>query len=263
MCYSCAYFAEPSFTLEEAQAAKVEHLCRKLELRPGERLLDVGCGWGTLLFHAVEKYGVEGTGVTLSEEQARHVRAEIARRGLSGRVKVALQDYREVRGTYDKIVSVGMFEHVGKSEMPRYFRRVRDLLADGGLTVLHTIGRCGMLPTGHAEFARKYIFPGGYIPEAHEIFNAALGTKLVPIDLENLKPHYARTLDMWADRFEASLDAVRREGFDERFIRMWRFFLNASAEAFRSGVLQLYQVTFVKGRRELPRTRRHLYDTSR
>ena len=152
-----------------------------------------------------------------------------------------------------------MFEHVGKREMPLYFRRVQALLADGGLTLLHTIGRKGLLPTGQAQWARKYIFPGGYIPEAEEIFAAAADTGLIPVDLENLKQHYAWTIDAWADRFEASLGEVRRLGFDDRFIRMWRYYLYGSAESFRTGVLQLYQVTFVKGTRSLPRSRQHLY----
>lgn len=260
--YSCAYFAEPSFTLEQAQTAKLDHICRKLMLRPGERLLDIGCGWGSLLIHAVRNYGVVGTGITLSEEQVRHARAEIARQGLEERATVALQDYRSVEGTFDKIVSVGMFEHVGKRAMPLYFRHVHRLLAEGGLTVLHTIGRKGVLPPGQGQWVRKYIFPGGYLPEAEEIFDAAAGTGLIPVDLENLKQHYAWTLDAWADRFEASLPKVRRLGFDDRFIRMWRYFLYGSAEGFRSGVLQLYQVTFVQGLGELPRTRRHLYGTA-
>ena len=257
--YSCAYFEEPSFTLEQAQTAKLDHICRKLMLRRGERFLDIGCGWGTLLFHAVEHYRVQGMGITLSEEQARHAQAEIVRRGLQSRATVAVSDYRSIQGTFDKIASVGMFEHVGKRAMPVYFQRVQALLAESGLTLLHTIGRKGWLPTGQGQWARKYIFPGGYLPEAEEIFEAAAATTLVPLDLENLKQHYTCTLDAWAQRFEASLDRVRSLGFDERFIRMWRFFLYGSAEHFRTGVLQLYQVTFINGWGRLPRTRRHLY----
>jgi cyclopropane-fatty-acyl-phospholipid synthase len=181
---------------------------------------------------------------------------------LDGRATVVLGDYRLIEGTFDKIVSVGMFEHVGKSEMPLYFRKVQSLLAEGGVTVLHTIGRKGLLPTGQGQWIRKYIFPGGYLPEAEELFGDAARTRLVPIDLENLKQHYAWTLDAWADRFEASVGDVRRLGFDERFIRMWRYFLYGSAEGFRSGVLQLYQVIFANGVALLPRTRRHLYDGS-
>ena len=257
MTYSCAYWDDSCDDIEAAQRAKYEHICRKLHLEEGERLVDVGCGWGGMLLYAAQEYGVEGVGYTLSTEQHRFANERLRAEGVYPRVRVELLDYRQAEGEFDKFVSIGMFEHVGKEYYGEFFSKVRDLLAPGAVGVLHTIAN--QQENDVDPWVGKYIFPGGYLPTMSHI-GAAMGqTDLVLTDVENLRLHYARTLDAWAERFEAHIDEVR-EQFDESFVRMWRFYLNASSAGFKWGDNRVYQVTFTKGlRSDLPLTRAYLY----
>lgn len=257
MSYSCAYFQTPEDSLEQAQDQKYELLCRKLRLTSGELLIDVGCGWGGMLLYAAEHRGAVTTGCTLSAPQVEYARAAVENKGLSERVTVLLQDYRNLQGTFDKFVSIGMFEHVGRKLIPTFMERTRALLKPGGIGVLHTIGkdRAGSID----PWTLKYIFPGGYIPALHEILRAMADAGLIVVDVENLRTHYALTLDEWSRRFERNVDRVR-EMFDERFVRMWRMFLYGSAAGFRWGDSRLYQITFTRGlNNALPLTRKSLY----
>jgi len=257
MTYSCAYWDEDCDSIEAAQKAKYEHICRKLQLEEGERLVDIGCGWGGMLLYAAQEYGVEGVGYTLSTEQHEFANNRLRAAGLYPRVRVELQDYREAGGEFDKFVSIGMFEHVGREYYGEFFSKVEELLVPDAVGVLHTIGR-------HREgdvdaWVSAHIFPGTYTPTMGQI-DAAMGeTDLVLTDVENLRLHYARTLDAWAERFEARLGEVRQQ-FDEQFIRMWRFYLNACSVGFKWGDSRVYQVTFTKGLHSgLPPTRAYLY----
>ena len=257
MTYSCAYWDEGCAGLEEAQQAKYDHICRKLHLAEGERLVDIGCGWGGMLRHAAIHYGVEGVGYTLSEGQYTYANQRFREEGLYPRVRVELRDYREAAGTFDKFVSIGMFEHVGKEYYGEFFAKTAALLESGGLGVLHTIGKDREGETD--PWIAKYIFPGGYLPTLAQIALPLGEQDLCVTDVENLRLHYARTLDAWIERFEARVDEVRAR-FDERFVRMWRFYLNASAAGFKWGGTRVFQVTFSKGNRsDLPLTRAHLY----
>jgi cyclopropane-fatty-acyl-phospholipid synthase len=257
MTYSCAYWDDGCDSIEAAQRAKYEHICRKLQLKEGERLVDIGCGWGGMLRYAAEEYGVEGVGYTLSTEQHEFANDRLRADGLYPRVRVELLDYREAKGEFDKFVSIGMFEHVGKEYYGEFFSKVGELLAPGALGILHTIGK-------HREsdsdpWISKYIFPGSHLPTMGQIGSAFSATDLVLTDVENLRLHYAHTLDAWIERFEASIDEVRSR-FDESFVRMWRFYLNASSAGFKWGDSRVYQVTFTNGlRSDLPLTRAHLY----
>ncbi len=255
MTYSCAYWADDCATLEEAQEAKYEHLCRKLHLEEGDRLVDIGCGWGGMLAYAARTYGATGVGYTLSTEQADWANDRLRAEGLYPDVHVELQDYREARGRFDKFVSIGMFEHVGKEYYRTFFGKVAELLVPGGIGVLHTIGSDVAGPVN--EWTTTYIFPGGYLPTMAQIAEPLGLCGLVMTDMENLRLHYARTLDEWADRFEQHVDEVRTM-FDERFVRMWRFYLAGSSVGFKEGGNRLFQVTFTKGLRDLPFTRDHL-----
>jgi len=257
MTYTCAYFRMPDDTLEEAQRNKHEHICRKLRLQPGQTLVDIGCGWGAMMFYAAENYGVTCVCYTLSERQYEWVREEIERRGLQGRVSIFLKDYREAEGQFDRFVSIGMFEQVGKPFIPTFFKKVKRLLKPGGTGVLHTIGGRRSLPNN--PWIEKYIFPGGYIPTLDEMINAMNAVDLNAHDLEDLRLHYVETLDQWRHRFNRRLPAVV-EMYDEEFVRRWRLYLNAAAVQFRHGETHLYQIAFVNGRdNSLPRTRDYLY----
>jgi cyclopropane-fatty-acyl-phospholipid synthase len=268
MVYSCAYFRDDDVTLDEAQAAKLDHVCRKLRLRPGERLLDIGCGWGALLFHAAARYGVAAHGITLSRNQFEHVRQEIARRGLADRVRVDLLDYADLPADacYDKIASIGMFEHVGVARFGRYFGAIRRLLAPGGLVLNHGIthnfvGRHS-LGSGVGDFVEDYVFPGGELTHVSKVVEALGAQGLEILDAEALRPHYARTLWCWADRLEAQADAARAEVGEERF-RVWRIYLAGAAHAFDRGWLSVFQVLAGKagadGRLVHPATREYMY----
>jgi cyclopropane-fatty-acyl-phospholipid synthase len=255
--YSCGYFNCESDDLEQAQLNKYEHICRKLALQPGERLVDIGCGWGGMLIYAAQNYGIEGLGNTLSRHQCEGAKRKIKELGLENQIEVILADYRQLTGKFDKFVSIGMFEHVGKTFIPLFMHKVSQLLKEGGTGLLHTIGKNSECPG--EPWVVKYIFPGGYIPNLADIVRE-MGRSGFPIlDVENLRFHYAHTLDRWADNYEKNVQKVRCM-FDEAFVRMWRLFLHASSAGFKYGTSRLYQILFSNGvNYQLPLTRNHIY----
>ena len=258
MHYSCAYFRDRGMTLEEAQHAKSEHIAAKLHLRPGHRVLDIGCGWGSLAMHLAEHHDVRVTGLTLSAEQLRVARETAAGRGLDNQVEFLLQDYREHPETYDRIVSVGMFEHVGKQNVQRFFDSVRQALTDKGVALLHTIGSKNP-PEPVNPWIRRYIFPGGYIPSLSDIAPAVERAGLVTTDIEVLRRHYAFTLKEWNRRFQGARSRfVESKG--ERFCRMWEFYLVICQTAFEVGELVVLQWQLAKDNEAVPITRDYLYD---
>ncbi len=257
MAYSCAYFRSKTDTLEDAQEHKYEHICRKLRLEEGESLIDIGCGWGGMLIYAARHYGVTGVGCTISPNQAQYARDKIAAEGLKDRITILQEDYRNIEGKFDKFVSIGMFEHVGKGFIPIFLKKVRLLLKEQGIGLLHTIGK--EEDTAFDPWTMKYIFPGGYLPVLDHVVLTMGKEKLVPVDIENLRIHYAATLDEWGKRFEDNTRKIA-EMFDERLVRTWRLFLNGSAAAFRWGDIRLYQILFTNGlNNSIPWTREHIY----
>jgi cyclopropane-fatty-acyl-phospholipid synthase len=252
--YSCAYYEQPSMTLAQAQEAKLDLICRKLRLSAGERFLDVGAGWGGLLLWAAEHYGVDATGITLSRNQFAHVSRLIEEKGLAGRVRVQLLDYRKLDPAqpFDKIASVGMFEHVGRAQLKEYFERLRLLLRPGGLILNHgiTAGGChnDQLGNGMGDFIEKYIFPGGELVHIGDVMTELSEGGLEALDIENLRPHYARTLWAWSDALEAKLDEATKvltaqQGEQgERALRAYRMYLAGCAKGFESGWVALHQV---------------------
>jgi len=252
MHYSCAYYRDAGITLEEAQREKCALIARKLDLRPDMRVLDIGCGWGSLAMHLAERHGVHVTGITLSETQLAAAKRRAKERGLAQRLEFRLEDYRDTTGRYDAVVSVGMFEHVGRPQYGRYFARIHQLLAPQGTALVHTIGR--LSPPGATNaWIRKYIFPGGYIPAASEMLAAVERSGLELADLEVWRLHYAETLAEWHRRFSTmTLE-------DARFTRIWRFYLQASEASFRHGDLVVFQAQLLRDRRRLPLTRDYLY----
>jgi cyclopropane-fatty-acyl-phospholipid synthase len=253
--YSCAYFREPDMNLAQAQQAKLDHICRKLMLKPGERFLDIGAGWGGLLMWAAENYGVNATGITLSKNQLAHAQRQIEDKGLQGRVRMELCDYRELGETegYDKIASVGMFEHVGQVNMPAYFGTIQRLLKPGGLVMNHgiTAGSVhdGQLGAGMGDFIEKYIFPGGELLHVSHVLKDMATAGLEMVDTENLRPHYARTLWAWSDALEARLDEAQRvlrttgnAADADKVLRAYRLYLAGSAMCFEQGWLGLHQI---------------------
>jgi cyclopropane-fatty-acyl-phospholipid synthase len=255
--YSCAYFRTPDATLEAAQQAKCAHIAAKLDLRPGARVLDIGCGWGSMAMYLAQRFDVQVVGITLSEEQVRLARERAARRGLQDSVEFRLQDYREVRGRFDAIVSIGMFEHVGRPQYPAFFRQMHELLEGDGVALLHFIGRRSM-PGATNRWVRKNIFPGGYVPAASEVLPAIEASRLIMTDLEVWRLHYARTLAAWHERFQRERAAIASR-MGERFCRMWEFYLQASEAAFRWDDLVVFQVQMTQQLRRLPLTRDYLY----
>ena len=268
MVYSCAYFRQDADSLDTAQVQKLDHICRKLRLEPGQEFLDIGCGWGALLFHAAENYGVAATGITLSQNQYDHVMCEIAARGLGGRVRVELRDYLDLPedALYDRIASVGMFEHVGVRRFPRYFGKIFRVLKPGGLVLNHgiTLNQAGAqnLGSGISDFVEDYVFPGGQLTHVAQVIEGMAREGLEPIDAESLREHYAKTLWHWVERLESNADAARVEVGDERY-RVWRIYMAGSAHAFDRGWLSLWQVVAGKanpdGRLPRPLTREHMY----
>jgi len=254
--YSCGYF-EDTDDLNIAQLAKKRHIAAKLAIEPGQRVLDIGSGWGGLGLYLAKTAECDVTGVTLSKEQHKISQERSAREGLARSVRFEFKDYRKVSGQFDRIVSVGMFEHVGVNHFTTYFRKVRDLLAQNGVALIHTIGRSEP-PSTTAGFIAKYIFPGGYIPALSELTAAVEHSGLIIADVEILRLHYAKTLRAWRERFLANWDkaaAIR----DERFCRMWEFYLAASEAAFRYQGLVIFQVQLVRHVDALPLTRNYMY----
>lgn len=257
MTYSCAYFVKPDDSLEQAQLNKYEHIARKLLLKPNESLLDIGCGWGGMLIYAARKYGITGVGITLSKNQFQYANRKIKELGLQNQLKVLYQDYRHLGGKFDKIVSIGMMEHVGKRFIPTFIQKVSDLLKTGGLALLHTIGKD--TPSAGDPWTFTYIFPGAYIPTLHEIVNEMGKTGFSILDVENLRLHYAKTLEKWAENFEENIEKISKL-FDEGFVRQWRLFLNSTAAGFKYGNSRLFQILVSKGlNNTLPVTRAHVY----
>lgn len=259
--YSCAYFETPHVSLEDAQIAKKRHIAGKLLLKPGMRVLDIGSGWGGLGLTLARDYGAKVRGVTLSDEQIALSRSRAKEAGLEDDVRFDLIDYREIDGTFDRIVSVGMFEHVGVNHYGEYFQKSRSLLADDGVMVMHTIGRTGRASVTSA-FIRRYIFPGGYIPALSEIMRPVEASGLHVTDVEVLTDHYAETLKNWRERFMARRDEAVAL-YDERFARMWEFYLAGSEAAFRFQDMVVFQVQLAKKKLSIPRTRHYMTDFDR
>jgi cyclopropane-fatty-acyl-phospholipid synthase len=257
MVYTCAYYERPDTTLAEAQLAKLDHVCRKLRLQPGQSVIEAGCGWGALAMHMAEHYGVTVTAYNNSHEQVTYARAQAVSRGLSDRVTFVEDDYRNISGLCDAFVSVGMLEHVGLRNFRTLGEIIERCLKPGGLGLIHSIGRSNPRPPD--PWIARYIFPGGHIPSLAQISAVFEPRKFSVLDLENLRLHYARTCRSWLQNFEAEADTVRQM-YSEEFVRMWRLYLAGSSAGFRSGTLQLYQVVFApRGNNEVPWTRHHQY----
>jgi cyclopropane-fatty-acyl-phospholipid synthase len=254
--YSCAYFEAADQPLDDAQLAKKRHLAAKLLLAKDRSVLDIGCGWGGLALYLAELYGARVTGITLSEQQHAFARMRAAERGLSPNVELRLQDYRDVPDRFDRIVSVGMFEHVGVGFYDAFFRKCRDLLEDDGVMLLHSIGRSEG-PSVTNPWIAKYIFPGGYIPALSEVLPAVERAGLLITDIEILRLHYAETLKAWRERFLAHREQVERL-YDERFVRMWEFYLAASEMTFRERAMMVFQMQLTKRQGVVPITRDYI-----
>ena len=268
MVYSCGYFREETDSLEQAQVQKLDHICRKLRLQPGEKLLDIGCGWGALVMHAARHYGAVATGITLSENQHRLAQERIAAAGLQERCKVMLKDYRDMpgEGVFDKVASVGMFEHVGLRNLPVYFNVVRRLLKEKGLFLNHGITSSdvnnGAVGLGAGEFIGRYVFPKGELPHLHREIHDMSEQDFEVHDVESLRPHYARTLGLWSAAFERNF-AQAVAASSERTARIWRIYLAGCAYGFEQGWMSIYQVLATRrtkpGRTALPLTRDWMY----
>ena len=261
MFYSCAYFRSESDTLEEAQRNKCRLIAAKLDLRPGQRVLDIGSGWGGLACYLARMFDVEVTGCTLSREQHALATERARAAGLGHRVRFLLQDYRLLEESFDRIVSVGMFEHVGAPRYGEFFGKINDLLVDDGVMLLHSIGH--MSPPGTASpWLRKYIFPGAYSPALSEVFPAVESNHLWVTDCEFLRVHYATTLMHWHQRFEANREAIARM-YDERFCRMWEFYLLSCEQMFRTGAQEVFQMQLARRRDAVPIVRDYVVDVQR
>jgi cyclopropane-fatty-acyl-phospholipid synthase len=257
MSYTCAYFPTAEATLEQAQVAKMDHVCRKLRLRAGDSVVEAGCGWGSLALHMASRYGAKVRAFNISGEQIRYARQRAKDLGLDGRVEYVEDDYRNITGRHDVFVSVGMLEHVGRENYPELGRVVRNALSAEGRGLIHSIGRNRPQPL-HAWIERR-IFPGAYAPSLGEMMQIFEPWDLSVIDVENIRLHYALTLRQWLARYESALDQVRAR-FDEFFVRMWRLYLAGSIAAFETGTMQLFQVLFtIQENNQLPLTREYMY----
>ncbi|MGI9515522.1 MAG: class I SAM-dependent methyltransferase, partial [Pirellulaceae bacterium] len=260
MVYTCAYFSRPEYTLEQAQAAKMDHVCRKLRLQPGMEVVEAGCGWGALALHMAKHYGVRVRACNISREQIAFARETARRSGLSDQVEFVEDDWRNLRGQYDAFVSVGMLEHVGVRNYRLLGQTIRSCLKPDGLGLIHTIGQNVPRPLG--SWIERRIFPGAYPPTLGQMMDILEPEDFSVLDVENLRLHYAETLRHWLQRFDDVEDEIRSQ-FDERFVRMWRMYLNGSIAGFASGCMQLFQVVFAHGAcNRVPRTREHLYDSA-
>jgi cyclopropane-fatty-acyl-phospholipid synthase len=259
--YSCAYFRSANDDIDAAQQNKRRHIAAKLLLRPGTRVLDIGSGWGGLALYLAGECGADVTGLTLSEEQLKVANRRAAAAGLADRVRFHLRDYREESGRYDRIVSVGMFEHVGVNQYPVFFRKLRELLTPDGVALLHAIGRMDG-PGSTNPWLRKYIFPGGYSPALSEVVPHAERARLWITDIEILRLHYAETLRAWRGRFEHNRDRIRAL-YDERFCRMWEMYLVGCELAFRRGGHLVFQMQLAKAVETVPLTRDYMLDWER
>ena len=263
--YSCAYFKYVDDNLETAQRQKIQHCLNKLDLEPHHRLLDIGCGWGALLIAAAEQFGIRGVGLTLSKEQFKVANQRIAERGLSERIEVRLMDYLDLDGEreqFDRVVSVGMFEHVGEAHIPRFFDTLQRIMPEGGRMLLHSIMSHSDTPTN--AWSDKYIFPGGEIPYQPRVFEIMAQKGFFLLGQESLRLHYARTLDLWYQGFsKPDILAWSRQHYDERFVRMWMLYLQGCAASFRGAGLDVCQLIFTRGlNNQLPLTFASCYDGS-
>lgn len=255
--YSCAYYEKDDYTLEQAQSAKKRHIAAKLLLKPEQRILDIGSGWGGMGLYLARSIGAQVTGVTLSKEQLAVARARTAKEGLTESVEFRLQDYRDVKERFDRIVSVGMFEHVGPKYYRAFFRKCFDLLEDDGVMLLHTVGRYDS-PSPTNAWVLKYIFPGGHAPSYSELAGIIEQSGFIMTDLEVLRLHYAKTLAAWRDRFLANRQKVL-EIADEKFVRMWEFYLSGFEASFRHYGLVVFQIQLAKSINTVPITRDYIY----
>ncbi|NNE59200.1 MAG: class I SAM-dependent methyltransferase [Hellea sp.] len=261
MQYSCAYWSDPDMTLEQAQEAKKAHIAAKLNLKPGDKVLDIGCGWGGKAIYIAQNFGCEVVGVTLSDNQHRLARERVKAAGLSDKINIRIQDYRHIEEKFDAVVSVGMFEHVGLAHFREYFEKIRDLLTDDGCALIHSIGRKGG-PSTTGAWIRKYIFPGGYSPALSETFAEIEKAKLWVTDCEIWRLHYAETIKEWESRFQANKEKIT-DMFDERFFRMFEFYLIISEYSFRYGSHMNFQIQLTKDRNALPLTRDYMIEAER
>ncbi len=258
--YTMAYYRDPANSLEQAQLDKKAHIAAKLHLKPGMKVLDIGCGWGGLALYLHRHYDVDVLGVALAPDQIEFSRERAAEAGVSDRVKFELMDYRDVEGPFDRIVNVGLIEHLGTPHYPGFFRKCHDLLAPDGLMVSHCCGRIGE-PGVTDKWTRKYIFPGGYIPALSELVTEAEKNRLIVADVEAMRYHYAHTLEEWYRRTVAHREEIVAL-YDERFYRMWLFYLAGAEAAFRYGGLVNWQVQFLRRRDAVPMTRDYMYEES-
>jgi cyclopropane-fatty-acyl-phospholipid synthase len=254
--YSCGYFEDPAYSIEQAQRAKQRHVASKLDLKPGQRVLDIGCGWGGLALYLHRAAGVDVLGITLSQAQLDVARRRAAEAGVADRVKFELMDYRDVAGTFDRIASVGMLEHVGQAHYRAYFRKVRDLLAPDGIALIHSMARLGG-PGTTDRFMLKYVFPGGYLPALSEIVAASEQEKLIMADCETWRLHYVHTLRHWYERLKANRDEIVRL-HDERLYRLYLFYLAVSLTMFRDAPMGVYQLQYLRRREAAPITRDYM-----
>ena len=266
MVYSCAYFENGDEDLATAQLKKIDHILTKIQLKEGQTLLDIGCGWGALVLRAAQKFGARCVGVTLSQNQFDLASARVRAAGLGDRIEIRLQDYRDIQGQFDRITSVGMFEHVGRKHLPGYFRKVHDLLADEGVAMNHGItssdADSGETALGGGEFIDRYVFPDGELPHIGLALQEAQQGGLEAVDVESLRRHYAHTLDIWAENFEARAEEAKQLVDDEKF-RIWRVYLAGCAYAFEHDDVSIFQIVCRKAGRSattLPWSRRYMYE---
>jgi cyclopropane-fatty-acyl-phospholipid synthase len=265
MVYSCAYFENGDEDLATAQLKKIDHILTKIQLQPGQTLLDIGCGWGALVIRAAQKFGARCVGVTLSQNQFKLATERVHAAGLADRIEIRLQDYRDVTGQFDRVTSVGMFEHVGRKNLPAYFAKVNELLVDDGVAMNHGItssdADSGETALGGGEFIDKYVFPDGELPHIGLALESLQRGGLEAVDIESLRRHYAHTLDLWADNFERAAPEAKKLVDDEKF-RIWRVYLAGCAYAFDNDDVSIYQIVCRKARRRadtLPWSRRYMY----